>query len=125
VRRLFVKALEKGVEGMPYLIFIDVNAPAEPQAARFDKQWQKGVTNWMDRFPTPTLESPDAYNGLYVTNFSPQHDGSDLALPGEWLSVRPLFVKTPAEFDLTGMLEHALNNYERVPEIGPGGELRG
>lgn len=77
----------------------------------------------MDGFPAPTPESPDTYNGLYVTNFSPQYNASDLALPGEWLSVRPLFAQALVEFDLTGMIDHALNNYERVPEIGVGGEL--
>jgi SEC-C motif-containing protein len=123
VRRLFVRALEKGVRDLPYMIFIDINAPPEPEAAAFTKGWQRAVGRMMAGFPKPTAESPDAYSALYVTNFSPQYNGTDLALPGEWLSIRPLFVETAPAFDLAGMLDYALDRYDRVPEIGLGGEI--
>ena len=110
VRRLFMSAIEKAPEGMPFMIFIDINAPLEPDAEGLDKEWVQDIRKWMDRFPAPTAEQPEAYNALYVTNFSPHYQGDDLARGGEWLAVRPLFTLNPTAFDLTGMLDHALNN---------------
>lgn len=59
VRRLFVQALRKDVADMPYFVFIDVNAPAEPDARDFDRRWQQDVQRWMGRFPEATPEHPD------------------------------------------------------------------
>ena len=123
VRRLFTKALEKNVNGLPYFIFIDINAPADPEAEGFDRDWQQGIKTWMDRFPVPTVEEPAKYNGLYVTNFSPQYEGDQIALPGEWLGVFPSFVVAPVISDLTASVVYALDRYDKVPEIGLDGEI--
>lgn len=123
VRRLFTKALEKEVGGLPYLIFIDINAPVGLGAVGLEGKWQSQVKAWMDRFPSPTAEQPASYNGLYVTNFSPQYDGEHMALGGEWLEVRPRFASTLFDVDLFGAIEYALDRFEKVPEIGIDGEL--
>lgn len=123
VRGLFKKATEKAPEEMPFFIFIDVNAPLEPDADGLDKRWMQDIREWMGRFPTPNAEEPDAYNALFVTNFAPHYQGAELAGAGEWAAVKPLYTRCPLQFDLTSMLEHALNNYQRVPEIGPDGEV--
>lgn len=123
VRRLFVQALDKDVKDMPYLIFIDNNAPADPEAQGFDRQWQQNVKNWIDRFPPPMPDRPETYNALYVTNFSPQYDGPALARSGEWLSVLPLYVQNPGQFDLVNMVNYALDRYDFVPEIGGDGQI--
>jgi hypothetical protein len=68
-------------------------------------------------------EEPDLYNALYVTNFVPHHHGDDLARGGEWVAVRPLHPRHPLKFDLTGMLDYAMQNYHRVPEITEEGEI--
>lgn len=123
VRRLFTKALEKNANALPYFIFIDINAPADPETEGFERDWEKGIKAWMDRFPAATAEVPGSYNGLYVTNFSPQYDGDQLALPGEWLGVRPAFVKSPMDFDLTARIDYALDRHQRVPEIALDGKI--
>ena len=58
-----------------------------------------------------------------MTKFAPHYQGDDIAGPGEWLSIRPLYVRNPALFDITGMLDHALHNYPHVPEIREDGEI--
>lgn len=77
VRALFVKAAKKDVRGLPYLIFVDINAPGDRGTHGFDKEWAKGVRRWMARFDQPI-------NGLFVTDFAPHYRGDDLASPGEW-----------------------------------------
>jgi SEC-C motif len=123
IRDLYMKAIEKAPKGLPFVVFIDVNAPLEPEAEGLDKQWMKDIKKWMGRLPIPTAEQPDAYNALYVTNFAPHYQGTELAGRGEWVMIKPLFTRHSLQFDLTGMIGHALDNYQRVPEIGIGGEL--
>lgn len=123
IRGLYMAAVEKAPEDLPFIIFIDINAPLEPEAEGLDKQWMQNIKNWMGRLPVPTAEEPDVYNALYVTNFAPHYQGEQLAGRGEWAVVKPFYSRHPLDFDLTGMLDHALNNYQRVPEIGKDGEV--
>jgi hypothetical protein len=123
VRRRFMEALEQAPDDMPLMIFIDINAPLEPEADGLSKQWMQDIKRWQDRLPTPTAAEPDAYNALYVTNFAPHYDGENLSRGGEWLSIRPLYTRNALHFDLTGMLDHAIDKYQRVPEIAEGGEI--
>jgi hypothetical protein len=62
-------------ERLPFVIFIDINAPLELEAEGLDKQWMQDIKRWMDRMPAPTAEEPDVYNALYVTNFTPHYQG--------------------------------------------------
>ena len=98
-------------------MFIDINAPPEHEAEALDKQWLQDIKRWMDRLPTPTPEEPDSYNALYVTNFAPHYQGDELAGGGEWASVKPLHVRNPLGVNLTAMLDHALENYHRAPNV--------
>ena len=123
VRALFVKALKKEIGSLPYLIFIDINAPADRQRDGFDQEWAQGVRRWMARFDKPTAEKPDGYNGLFVTNFAPHYQGDDLASPGEWFCALPIFTVAPLDLDI-GIVGYALDRYDRVPEIGLDGEVR-
>lgn len=124
VRKLFVKALEKDVGDLPYLIFVDINAPVEREVFGLDKEWAKGIQKWMNRLDKPTAENPDRYNGLFVTNFAPHYQGDDLALPGEWLCVLPQYTVEPLSFEFLRAIGHALDHFDRVPEIGMDGEIR-
>jgi hypothetical protein len=105
-------------ESLPFAIFIDINAPLGLEAEGLDKQWMQDIKRWMDRMPAPTAEEPDVYNALYVTNFAPHYHGGGVASRGEWAAIKPVYTRQPLEFDLTGMIDHALNSYLRVPEIG-------
>lgn len=123
IRSLYKQAVEKAPKDVPFVIFIDVNAPLEPGAEGLDKQWMQDIKRWMGRMPATTAEEPDVYNALYVTNFASHYQGGELASGGEWAAIKPFYVRWPLEFDLTGMVDDALNNYLRVPEIGKDGEV--
>jgi hypothetical protein len=67
VQRLFNRAREKEVGEVPFMIFIDVNAPPSPGVHGFDTQWAQDIRNWL-----PSDEEPDGnYRSLCITNFSP------------------------------------------------------
>jgi hypothetical protein len=121
VRRLFMRALKKMPESMPFMIFIDINVPVN--AAGLQGAWQRDVQRWMSRMTPPTAETPDAYNALYVTNFSPQYDGEAISSRGEWLAVIPRLAQEPLNADLGGDLARALDGYGRVPALAEDGTL--
>jgi hypothetical protein len=112
VRRLFVNAAKKPPDGLPFFVFIDVNAPF---TADIETRWQGEVQRWISRLPVPTADTPDVYNSLYVTNFSPHYDGDDISRGGSWLEVSPLFVREPLTADIYPPLRSALNAYGRIP----------
>jgi hypothetical protein len=121
VRQLFVKATEKVPEGLPFFIFIDMNAPLGEE---IDQQWMGEVERWMSRLPQPTEVEPAAFNALYVTNFSPHYDGDDISIDRRsWLEVSPPFVREQLDADLVPALRAALATYGRVPPIDEGGLL--
>ncbi len=122
VRGLYKAAVEKAPE-MPFVIFVDVNAPLQLEAEGLDKQWMQDIKRWMGRMLGPTTENPDVFNALYVTNFAPHYQGDELAGGGEWAVVKPFYARHPLTFDLTDMIDHALNHYQRVPEIAKDGEI--
>lgn len=125
VRHLFMEALGQIPDDMPSMIFIDINAPLQPEAEGLDKQWIQDVRRWMDRLPAPTADKPSPCNALYVTNFAPHYQGNELAQGGEWAVMKPLYTSNPMSFDLTGMLDHAVPRCLRVPEIAESGEILG
>lgn len=118
VRSLFVKATEKAPEGVPFFVFIDINAPLR---ADVETRWQRAVQNWLSRLPTPTAEKPDVFNSLFVTNSSPHYDGDDVSQRGSWLEVSPFFVQEPLTANIYPALRSALNSYGRIPPISEEG----
>jgi hypothetical protein len=122
VRRLFRNAIDKAPDLIPYIVFIDINAPLNVEG--LDQRWQQGVQAWMNRLPQPTPEEPDAFNAFYVTNFSPHYEGDDdITRRGHWMAVHPKYVRHPLAFDLIGDLQLALDNYGRVPSFAEDGVL--
>jgi hypothetical protein len=118
VRRLFMNAVEKAPESMPYFVFIDINAPREA-----DREWQADVQRWMYRLPHPTAEAPDVVNATYITNFSPHYDADAVSHAGAWLVAWPPYARVQLQHDFQPALMRALDAYGRVPAFGEDGTL--
>lgn len=123
VRALFTKALEKAPETTEFMVFIDINAPIKTPG--LDGRWKHEVMAWINRMPAPTPDAPDVYNGLYVTNFSPHYEAEDLSAGGTWMGIVPQHTRIAPTYDLSRMLERALDNYARVPSFAEDGGLLG
>lgn len=124
IRNLIRKAMEKDSGGLPFLIFIDVNAPAEEFVPGVELGWQREVRNMVGRMPEITGEEPASFEALYVTNFSPHYQGDDFARGGEWLCLPPALDFTPRSSHLVHPINYALDRLERVPDIGVDGKVR-
>lgn len=119
VRRLLNQAIKQAPPGLAYLIFLDINAQGSDADSR--AEWRSAARQVVGRI-IGKGDEPAKFNALYITNFSPQYDGDDVASPAEWEVMRPPRSAEPG-FDLDELLEIALNAYGRVPDFREGGEL--
>ena len=88
VNKIYNKARTQKPENLPYAIFIDVNLPPTPNISWDKKPWVSDIMRMQDRHGTPTVEKPDPYNLLAITNFSYYYAGNEGITPsGEYLLV--------------------------------------
>ena len=116
VQTLFRNAVAKAPGGMPYFIFLDINAPPE-------SDWEPSVKKWMDRRLTQRPEELNAFNTTYVTNFSPHYDGDDVSVRNECAEIHSRRPRVPMMFDVRPALTQALRAYGKVPAFDLDGSL--
>jgi hypothetical protein len=120
VERLYNRARQKAVGDVPFMIFIDVNAPPSPGVQAFETKWARDIRKWL-----PGDDGADGnYRSLCVTNFSPHYIGSDIGVVGEYVFVEAKPTRHQLPDDFREMLLTALSAYGRIPEMTETGELR-
>ena len=112
----FHDALQKDTQGLPYLIFLDVNAPYDLKNTA-DSLWLKEIQNMMAREHTPTATDPDIYNEVVITNFAPHYDEDRAASPGQIAFCKPLYAAQTLKDEQTffGRIHMAASEYGYVP----------
>lgn len=116
VRNLIDKATEKETGDLPLLIFVDYNGPVGVTPRRWAK-WKDEVPAMVNRKLGKTREQAAPFSALYVTNFSPHYQASDIARGGEWMCVQPRHTTVPIPVELIDHLNYALDRFDRVPDI--------
>ena len=118
VAKLFHSALAKETNGLPYMIFIDMNAP-HSFTKTATSQWYKDLQAMMKREHHPTPDDPDIFNELIATNFAPHYDKDRIVSPGQFAVVQPLFVKHKLNNNdvLLGRINMAASEYGPVPNL--------
>ncbi len=119
ITTLYKKALLKKTDGLPLVIFIDVNSPTESGQTVQNTKWFADIKRSFDSRPAATPENPDKYAALFVTNFSSHYQGSDVARGGQYLfigSTHPQYpIKDGYQSDFMQRLIRATSNYGYVP----------
>jgi hypothetical protein len=122
VQNLLTKAIPKALDGMPFLVFLDVNAPPALRSGR-ENLWQTDTKEWIaGRYSDIT--DPQPVSGIVITNFSPHHDRDDIAQGVEWQYFAPPMPAEPLTDAFAARLRDALDHYHRVPEITEDGRIR-
>lgn len=106
-------ALEKEHGDFPFLIFMDVNT------AMPEEKWRSDVEKMLQKYPEPTVQNPEKYNALIITNFAYHYQTDAEAESGQHLTVIPQFAQHPLP-NLRLLLDDvipALNNYGNVPPL--------
>jgi len=120
VDRLFKKALAQNPGDIPFMIFIDINAPPTPNIDFPDKPWFRDLKNMIYKYGKPTPENPDPFNAIFVTNYAYYYGGSETQAPsGETLSIISKYPKySLANPLILNDIYNAVRNYGKVP-LGP------
>ncbi len=88
VKNLFKKALKQKPEGLPYIIFIDLNLPHSGEKDFRKKRWFPDIDKILSDEGKPTEENPDGFNALFFTNYAFYYCGDERAAPGgEYLGI--------------------------------------
>jgi hypothetical protein len=109
IRGLFQEALEQNPDGLPFLVFIDVNLPLTPQTRPLERIWVKEAMKCFEERKSANL--PERDSGLIVSNIG-WHYHRDLGVPPpEFVTVKPEQPKFPLRSETWVLLERALNEY--------------
>lgn len=121
VESLFEGALQKETNGLPYIIFIDVNAPIDINVKTVETQWFSDIKEMMDNRGGNTPKNPEKYNALFVTNYSPHYEGDKVTPTGQYVIVANPYTQHPLSDGVNGnftyRLMQAANGYGFVPKL--------
>jgi len=116
---LYKQALLKKTDGLPLIVFIDVNSPTEADATIDKAQWYADVRRSFESRPEPSPESPDKHTALFVTNYSSHYQGDNVSVSGQYLYIGSIYPTNPLADGHTGTfmqkLMQATTGYGYVP----------
>ena len=119
ITELYKKALKKVTDGLPLVIFIDVNSPTEAVQVAQETKWYQDIRRSFDSRPVPTATCPDKYAALFVTNFSPHYQGDGVSVGGQYLFMGSVYSEHPlADGHYGGFMQkliRSVSNYGYVP----------
>lgn len=115
VRSLFQKAKKQKPQGLPFLIFLDLNLPPSKQAAFLEKPWGAGIKQMLDKEGHSTKEKPDPYNALILTNHSYHFFEDQRAKGGEYGVVMPMFTEVSLPAEILNDVLASVQRYGRIP----------
>lgn len=119
VSGLLREALRQDPGDQAFMVFIDLNSPLTPGLDVLDKTWAEDLKNVLDQYEEPTIDRPDPMTLLFFTNFSYHYEEGVPASAGEYLSVRPLFVRHDVDPELLNRLHAGIGGYGRIPNVEP------
>lgn len=119
ITKLYKEALKKVTDGLPLLIFVDVNSPSETTQVAQETKWYQDIRRSFDSRPMPTATNPDKHAAVFVTNFSPHYQGDDVSARGQYLFMGSIHSEHPlADGHYGGFMQkliRSVSNYGYVP----------
>jgi hypothetical protein len=113
IKHHYEEALQQNPGNIPFLVFIDVNAPLTPDTPPLQRPWvREAMACFDDRRQEGKLDDPDT--GLVLTNFGWHYYREPGAPPGEVMPVRTMNPQHPLPQETWELLDRALNEYGLV-----------
>lgn len=119
VQALFDDAKQQKPDGLPFVIFIDLNAPLPPRttASPFETPWFDDVKACLDTHDATIGDRPDPFNAVIVTNFSTHYIGSEVAKrTGERVLIKGRRPADPLPEAILRRIWEAVERYGSAPE---------
>lgn len=119
ISKLYKKALLKETDGLPLVVFVDVNSPTETGQTVNATKWFGDVKRSFESRPEASTINPDKYAAVFVTNFSSHYQGDNVSHPGQFLFIGTTHPLHPladgAHGEFMQRLIRATSNYGYVP----------
>lgn len=119
INNLYKKALLKETDGLPLVIFIEVNSPAEAGQAVQESQWFADIRRSFESRPEASPQNPDKHTAIFVTNYSSHYQGNQASVGGQHLYIGSLHTIAPLDDGHMGIfmkrLMRSVGNYGFVP----------
>ncbi len=120
IARLLNEALTQKPDGLPFVIFIDLNLPPTPEKIIPEKKWWDDLRKAIDLQKVPTEADPDDFNMLFLTNFSYHYVGKAIvdtnAFNTDVCTVIPKYSKIPFRDNNTAaILDKEVSTYGYIP----------
>jgi len=118
VKGLLDEAISQAPQGMPFMIFIDINAPTGTDPGGAGHPWMQDVQDILAGYGASRVEAPDKWNMLVVSNYAFHYAGDRDSSGSEYLAVVPRYpaVALPDPRFLS-VLETGLRNYGIIPRL--------
>ncbi len=121
ITQLFNRALKKDHEDLPYMIFIDVNAPNDASEKTLESRWFSDVRKMIEARGENNAENPEPYNVLCVTNYSPHYEGDKVTKTGGVCLIAIPHAQFPLNDGVQGefvqRIMQAANGYGYIPRL--------
>jgi len=116
VHNLLKKAMTKETDNLPYVTFIDVNAPQTPNLEMKDKPWLKDIFEAAKQHTEP-VGIPAKANLIAFTNWSYHYQAEETATRGETLYSISLNPAVPLDKESLDRIMLVCNKYSAVPDL--------
>jgi hypothetical protein len=114
VRNLMDAALEKKVDGRPFVVCIDLNLP-ETGERSFDDRMRELHEAALEHLGQPSEDEPDPFSAVFFTNYSWHWAGKKAAGRASSFVVVPTHTAAPLPDDEREMLTETLFQYGDIP----------
>jgi hypothetical protein len=115
VENLINEALEQNPGDRPFVVFVDLNSPHKDNLPIQQRPWYQDVWASMQSLKKATLEDPDEFNSIFLTNSSYHWQGTDKATAGDYLMIHSGYPKYPLPPELAGRILESLANKGTIP----------
>lgn len=117
VKHLFRKARSQKPNGLPFIIFIDLNMPPREDILNEPRPWITDIKAMIDNYRNETNDNAQPYNACFFTNIVYHYGANKGEHPNsEFLKVVPPYSETPlSDNKVINVIWDSLKRYNYIP----------
>ncbi|MCX6841548.1 MAG: hypothetical protein NTX53_04600 [candidate division WOR-3 bacterium] len=117
IESLLRAGLKQRTEGIPFVLFVELNSPLSPTAEFPDRRWYRDLLSLLQRRGPASPVRQDDMNALFITNHSPHLIPGQLATPpGEMVAIFSPWPRHPLSMQSLAALYSEHLAYGYIPE---------
>lgn len=118
VAPLVTDALGQAVDGKPFMVFVDVNAPMDVRRTGAALRWVEDVEAFLRGLDGGAPDAPVAWNVIVLTNYSFHYATEEEAQHGQYAARAALYPRVPLPNpEFFDYLKRGLGNYGDIPQL--------